>query len=170
MVSQCLFIASMGWVHGPNCTNAARMVCYHQRGHPLVGGNNSPSVSVVGSARGVSAIPHAREEGNSVTDFLELASATLGDSLDLETRNSIADVETQFRARQSELITSLTAKEMSPDAYLAALNKCLELAMRQMYEALGSHRFRVVFGEAGHYPDGLIDPDAFSAAMAEHAF
>jgi hypothetical protein len=72
-----------------------------------------------------------------VTDFLELASATLGDSLDLETRNSIADVETQFRARQSELITSLTAKEMSPDAYLAALNKCLELAMRQMYEALG---------------------------------
>jgi hypothetical protein len=102
-----------------------------------------------------------------VTDFLELASATLGDSLDLETRNSIADVETQFRARQSELITSLTAKEMSPDAYLAALNKCLELAM---YEALGSHRFRAVFGEAGHYPDGLIDPDAFSAAMAEHAF
>jgi hypothetical protein len=139
-------------------------------GQPAGGGNNSPSISVFGGAQGASVVPHAREESDLVTDFLELAYAALGDSLDLETRNSIVDVETQFRARQSELILKFSAKEMSPNEYLTAFNQCLEFAMRQMYETLGSHRFRIIFGEAGHHPDGLVDQDAFYAAAAERGF
>ena len=98
-----------------------------------------------------------------LTEFLALAEAALGEPLDEQTACGLLLIQTQLRVRTDEMATLLRSGAMSRETYLKQNNIALRDAMKASEALLGRDRFLAIFGEAGDYPEGLIDGDAFLA-------
>lgn len=97
-------------------------------------------------------------------EFSELAELKLGKPLESQTLDALVDIQLRARRTQQQLAHRLEMHELSREAYLDRLNGGLQAAMKDCRALLGHGRFMAIFGEAGLYPEGLVDPQIFHAS------
>lgn len=138
--------------------------CFSGATVPSAGLGRSRSGNVSGSSSVQSTSQSWMEP--QVTELLALAEAALGKRLDENTRRSVRRIQRDFTRRQDQLVRVLDLGVMPPEEYLGQFNALLSGMMERIRLTLGNERFDVVFGEAGHHPEALIDRSTFVDAMA----
>jgi hypothetical protein len=139
------------------------------------GGTVPPASSVAGGgglsgnlsgSTDVYSAPQSGMELTQLTEFLALAENALGVRLDADTRRSLRKIQRDFSHRQTQLVRILDLGGISPEEYLGQFNAILKTMMDRMRATLGEDRFKIVFGEAGNHPEGLVNPGTFMEASA----
>jgi hypothetical protein len=105
-------------------------------------------------------------EMNRLTEISALAEMALGHPLDTSTRRSLQRIQRDFTRRQARLVHNLDSDIVTAEEYLGQLNALLRSMMDRTQALLGDERFNAIFGEAGRYPEGLVDSGTFREAVA----
>lgn len=106
------------------------------------------------------------QESADVAELMELVKTALGHPLEQPACDKVLAAQGVLRHKQTQLIAALDKGEITPDRYLNLLNRAQRDAMSQCREALGTDRFKAVFGKAGKHPEGLVDRDTLLAHEA----
>jgi hypothetical protein len=69
--------------------------------------------------------------------------------------------QTEFRKRQTELVSQLERNKLTADMYLSRLTSEMERLMEGYKELLGTNDFDMVYGEAGLNPGSIVDRNIF---------
>jgi hypothetical protein len=105
-------------------------------------------------------------EMNQLTEISVLAEVALGHPLDAPTRRSLQKIQKDFSRRQARLVHNLDLGIVTSEEYLGQLNALLRSMMDRTQALLGDERFNAIFGEAGRYPESLVDRRTFMEAVA----
>jgi hypothetical protein len=84
-----------------------------------------------------------------------------GHSLDPNRFAALVQVQTKLWQADATLDLALERKEIEPDEYLQRMEGAMAEAMNESRTILGARLFDQVFGDAGAYPEGSIDKNAF---------
>jgi hypothetical protein len=101
------------------------------------------------------------DRGAERAEIAALIELTVGEAPDERTVDRLLAVQAGLRSEQGELRKLLEDHAISPETYLARLERAMAGAMRENEAILGTERFLAVFGDAGRHPAGLVDREVF---------
>ena len=125
------------------------------------GRNLSSMTEFYNSAVSDGRVKSATEEAARLTELSALVGVALGHPLDQETFQALSSIQTALWNVRTALMGRLHSGELTPNQFLNQMDASLRLAMEQSRALLGDERFKLIFGEAGEHPEGLINPTTF---------
>jgi hypothetical protein len=145
------------WPELPTCYSPGTIPANVGSGHRPQGRNVLSKIDVYSSAVSTARGTASAEEDTRLAELSALLEMALGHPVDQPTLSALHEIQTELRRAQSELVVRFDSGELTPDRYLKLLNDTLRSTMERSRSLLGDERFQAIFGEAGRYPEGLIN-------------
>ncbi len=97
-------------------------------------------------------------------DVHDMCEFACKDAVTTQEQEGLAANIAHARLEQQRLVDRLGSGELTKHEYLEAMHVLSANCMALNEQILGPRRFSIIYGDAGHHLEGLIDPGLFLAA------